>query len=466
MRKILPFLLLILLFMGCAKNHIPVIASLICSPENRSAGTQFTFNVTASDEDGDQLAYRWSADGGEFMDSANQIQAKWKSPVDGSGKTFTIKVVVADAESEAYREIQILLGAPQLGNLEGQVNFTNFKIPVNQAIITVGDKTATTNTDGYFFMPGIVVGDYALKITKPDFSVFNSNIKISLNDTLQVNVEITSVNYSTKLSGTISDQDGVPLENVLMVVLNPDGTESKLKATTNAAGFYRLWYIPFGKRTISVKKTTTEDNSYVAFQQVMDFQEIETQLNLTMTRLVLRGTFTDLRDNHVYAFKTIGNSTWMTENLSYLPNVSPGTKGSKEDPYYYVYEYQGTSVSEAVDAWYYKQYGVLYNLPAAMAACPNGWHLPDSDVEYNGLISTVSSPAGKKLKSTSGWTDHGNGDNSSGFAAFPGGKLNEKGEFINTGDAAYFWTTTIRTLSINKVLFFNSDNHDCPLKID
>ncbi len=458
MKKIFPFLLIILFSMGCAKNHIPVITSLICSPENRSAGTKFTLTVAASDEDGDQLTYRWGADGGEFIDSVNQIQAKWKSPVDGSGKTFTITVVVADAESEASREFKILLGAPQLGSLEGHVNYTNFKIPVNQAIVTVGDKIATTNADGYFFMPGIVVGDYALKITKSDFSIFNSNIKIPLNDTLQVSVEITSVNYTTKLSGTISDQDGVPLENVQMVVLNPDGTESKLKATTNAAGFYRLWYLPFGKRTISVKKSSTEDNSYVAFKQVSDCQEIETQLNLTMTRIALRGTFTDLRDNHVYQFKTIGNSTWMTENLAYLPSVSPGTKGSKEDPFYYVYEYQGAVVSEAADTWYYKQYGVLYNMPAAMAACPNGWHLPDSDVEYNGLISTLGAPAGKKLKSTSAWTDHGNGDNSSGFSAYPGGKLTDKGVFTSTADAAYFWTTTIRTLSINKVLFYNSDD--------
>ncbi len=452
------FLLIILFTIACAKNHVPVITSLVCTPENRSAGTLFTLSVAATDEDGDKLEYRWTADGGEFPDSVNQVQVKWKSPADGAGKTYTIKVVVADAESETYRDFQILLGAPQLGNLEGQVNYTNFKIPVDLANVTIGDKSSATDATGHFFIEGIVIGDYDLKITKPAFSIFDSKVRITLNDTLRVKVEITSVNYTTKLSGTISDQGGLPLENATAVVLNPDGTESNLKATTNAAGFYRLWYIPFGQRTLSIKKATTEDNSYTAFKQVVNCQEIETQLNLVMTRTALRGTFTDLRDNHVYQFKTIGNSTWMTENLAYLPSVSPASKGSKEDPFYYVYDYQGSSVADAVSSWYYKQYGVLYNLPAAMAACPNGWHLPDSDVAYNGLIATVGMPAGKKLKSTSAWTDHGNGDNTSGFAAFPGGKLNEKGTFISTGDAAYFWTTTIRTLSICKGMFYNSDD--------
>ncbi len=455
MKKLTYFLILYIICVSCDKNHAPLIVDISCNPENRSAGTQFTLTVAATDEDGDKLVYRWTADGGEFPDSVNQVQVKWKSPADGSGKTYTIKVVVADAESEASREFQILLGAPQLGNLVGQVNYTNFKIPVDQATVTVGDKSSTTDTYGHFSISGIVVGDYDLKITKPAYTIFDSKIKITANGTLQVNAEITSVNFTTKLYGTIADQDGLPLENATAVVLNPDGTDSNLKATTNAAGFYKLWYIPFGERTISVKKATTEVNFYVAFRQVLNCQEIETQLDLEMTRLALSGTFTDTRDNHTYPFKMIGDLTWMTENLAYLPEVNPSSKGSGQDAFYYVYGYQGTDPLAAKETDNYKTYGVLYNWPAANKACPSGWHLPAGDLEWDALIKTLGPSAATKMKSSIGWAEHGGGNNSSGFSAIPGGEVKSNGTFAEMDYNAYFWTSSIISgISSYKVLAY------------
>ncbi len=107
------------------------------------------------------------------------------------------------------------------------------------------------------------------------------------------------------------------------------------------------------------------------------------------------GTFTDSRDGHEYNWIKICNQVWMAENLTYLPSVSPSSAGSYTDPYYYVYGYQGNSVSEAKATSNYATYGVLYNWPATMAGasssstnpcgvqgvCPDGWHLP-SDAEW------------------------------------------------------------------------------------
>ena len=57
--------------------------------------------MAASDEDGDILNYHWIAEVGEFTDSTNQTQTKWKSPLDGSGKTFSIEIAVTDEQVEA-----------------------------------------------------------------------------------------------------------------------------------------------------------------------------------------------------------------------------------------------------------------------------------------------------------------------------------------------------------------------------
>ncbi|MGI6410801.1 MAG: FISUMP domain-containing protein [Bacteroidales bacterium] len=83
----------------------------------------------------------------------------------------------------------------------------------------------------------------------------------------------------------------------------------------------------------------------------------------------------DARDGNAYKTVKIGNQIWLAENLKYLPSVvGPGTE-SESTPYYYVYGYNGTNVTDAKATSNYATYGVLYNWTAAMDACPDGWHL-------------------------------------------------------------------------------------------
>jgi uncharacterized protein (TIGR02145 family) len=128
----------------------------------------------------------------------------------------------------------------------------------------------------------------------------------------------------------------------------------------------------------------------------------------------------------------------MAENLAWLPAVSPPTEGSKTEPRYYVLEYEGSNVSEAMETDNYSTYGVLYNIIAAQEGCPDGWHL-SSDIEwkilekYLGMRSSdanntnswrESGSIGGKLKEvgTEHWLAPNTGaDNSSGFTALPGG---------------------------------------------
>ncbi len=110
MKKIL-LIGIILLMVSCEKNHAPVIHSITCSPESGKPGTVFTLAVVVSDEEGDVLKYNWSAESGEFTDSTNQVQVKWKSPIDGSGKTFDIAVSVTDEKAAANSSHQIKLAS-------------------------------------------------------------------------------------------------------------------------------------------------------------------------------------------------------------------------------------------------------------------------------------------------------------------------------------------------------------------
>jgi len=158
--------------------------------------------------------------------------------------------------------------------------------------------------------------------------------------------------------------------------------------------------------------------------------------NVTQPVLRTFGTMTDSRDGKKYRTVKIGSQTWMAENLNY------DAKNSK---------CYGNSAGNCA------KYGRLYNWKTAMngakssssnpsrvqGVCPVGWHLP-SDAEWTALTDYVggSSTAGKKLKSTSGWNNNGNGTDEHGFSALPGGSGNSGGDFYYAGYGGYWWSAT------------------------
>uniref|UniRef100_UPI0028052C2A FISUMP domain-containing protein n=1 Tax=uncultured Fibrobacter sp. TaxID=261512 RepID=UPI0028052C2A len=86
-------------------------------------------------------------------------------------------------------------------------------------------------------------------------------------------------------------------------------------------------------------------------------------------------------------------------------------------------------------------YGVECNARVPVrGVCPAGWHLP-SKAEWWTLFETIgdTSIAGKKLKSTSGWYDDGNGMDTYGFSLLPAGHRNGAGNYGN----ANFWSATV-----------------------
>jgi len=150
---------------------------------------------------------------------------------------------------------------------------------------------------------------------------------------------------------------------------------------------------------------------------------------------VTSGSFIDSRNNKTYKTITIGNQTWMVQNLNY------GTKGSK---------CYGNDESNC------QRYGRLYNWAAATKACPSGWHLPSNkewEILYryaDGTRNTESpyksETAGRYLKAKSGWNDNegysGNGTDDYSFSALPGGLGNSSGGFSSLGNYGNWWSST------------------------
>ena len=154
-----------------------------------------------------------------------------------------------------------------------------------------------------------------------------------------------------------------------------------------------------------------------------------------------------LHEGYWYNTTSIGGQCWFSENVRYLPEVSPSVEGSEAVPHAYVYGYDGNQVDEAKITLNYHQFGVLYNFPAVVQwdLCPNGWHVP-TDEEWTVMTSSLGSDifAGSMMKSDFG--DSWSGTNLSGFSGLPGGSRLDNGIFDYAGYVGYWWSSSLMVM--------------------
>jgi uncharacterized protein (TIGR02145 family) len=156
-----------------------------------------------------------------------------------------------------------------------------------------------------------------------------------------------------------------------------------------------------------------------------------------------------------YKSVRIGNQEWMTRNLDVdrfrngdlIPNVKSAEDWKKAG-------------ENGQPAWCYydndpengKKYGKLYNWFAvndSRGLALKGFHV-STDQELTTLVEYLGGEdiAGHKMKSAEGWNSwededgeiqNGNGDNSSGFNALPGGYRHDDGSFFSISVDALSW---------------------------
>ena len=177
------------------------------------------------------------------------------------------------------------------------------------------------------------------------------------------------------------------------------------------------------------------------------------------------GTMTDSRDGKKYKTVTIGDQTWMAENLNYADSAkTPSLKGKS---WCYNNEAKNCDVAGRLYTWAAAidsvklandadnpqdcGYGKTCEVASAGSAtliqgiCPSGWHLPSNE-EWSALFTAVGgrATAGAKLKSQTGWKTYDGitNEDAFGFSALPAGGRYYGGYFKYDGSDAVFWSAT------------------------
>jgi uncharacterized protein (TIGR02145 family) len=172
----------------------------------------------------------------------------------------------------------------------------------------------------------------------------------------------------------------------------------------------------------------------------------------TISPFTCGNVFVDPRDGKDYQTVQIGTQCWMAEGLNIgtkITSINQSDNGIIEK-----FCYQDNEAYCDLYGGYYQwdemmQYGTT---PGSQGICPYGWHVP-SDVEYCTLTQFIDptvncaiigwsgTDAGLKMKSTSGWSGGGNGTNSSGFTALPGGYITSGFGCVNRQASGVFYSS-------------------------
>ena len=154
----------------------------------------------------------------------------------------------------------------------------------------------------------------------------------------------------------------------------------------------------------------------------------------------------DALTNNLNTIK-IGTQTWTTKNLDVTTYRNGEVIAQVQDA--------NAWANLRTGAWCYYEnntangssYGKLYNWYAVndpRGLAPKGYHIP-TDAEWTILTDYLGgeSVAGTKMKSSSGWKNNGNGNNTSGFEGLPGGCRDYDENFRHIGANGYWWSSSV-----------------------
>ncbi|GEM_PF-270479 len=344
--------------------------------------------------------------------------------------------------------------------VRGQITDAGSGFDLSGITVTVGNKSALTESDGTFEVSGVPAGSHAVIPTKTCLIFTPDSIEISINGNDVENLQffasgdascvpiltttpVSEISWATATSGgNITSDGGFPVvERGVCWSTMPSPTINDSK-TTDGPGL--------GSFTSSLTGLSPTTTYYVrAYANNSINTGYGNELSFT-TDKPSSGTVTDI-DGNVYNTVTIGSQVWMVENLKTtrlndgtpIPLITDSLVWSNLTTPGYTFYYNNASFKGL--------YGALYNWFAVNTGklAPAGWHVP-TKTDWETLIAYLGGEnvAGGKMKEagTTHWMSPNTGaDNSSGFTGIPGGHRSQgigPGQCLYMDESGWWWAST------------------------
>ena len=150
---------------GPQPGNLPPIASLSATTLTPSPLQSVTFTATASDPNGDALAYYWEfGDGADNYSFDNQPTQTHSF---GSAGEYAVRCVVSDMRGgTAQHTLIVRVGNPNVFRISGHV-VNERSQPLAGARVSAGSRAVFTDSDGSYIIPGLSAGSYSVSALEP-----------------------------------------------------------------------------------------------------------------------------------------------------------------------------------------------------------------------------------------------------------------------------------------------------------
>lgn len=273
-------------------NRAPTV-SLAASTLAVAANGLVTFTATASDPDGDALAYHW-----DFDDDTLGPNAAVAPKTFGAARTHHVAVTVSDMKGKTTTaSLLVTVGAPTTFTLSGAV--THSGVGLAGVRISDGTRATFTASDGRYFLTNVPAGSVTVTATKTDFT-FTRGFAAPL----AVSADAPGLDFTAaaitgyRIQGKVT-AGGAGVAGAVV----SDGSRT---ATTNASGDYTLNDVPTGRYTITATKAGWQFRES-GFQNPLD---------------VMGGNFTN---HNFYASGTYLQGT-LPASIATAPTVTDGVR--------------------------------------------------------------------------------------------------------------------------------------------
>jgi autotransporter-associated beta strand protein len=153
-----------------AGNTKPTV-TLSSTNANPAVNTSVTFTATASDPNGDTLAYFWEwGDGTTTANNSATANKSWST-----AGTRTVRCIVTDMKGQTTTaSLLVQVGATNTFSIQGMVS-TTLGAPMQGVVVSTGSSQSdTTDGDGLYSITGLAAGSYTLTATKTGASFVTS----------------------------------------------------------------------------------------------------------------------------------------------------------------------------------------------------------------------------------------------------------------------------------------------------
>lgn len=187
-------------YRGKFTNDLAPMVSVTASSGAVAASTTVRFTATASDADGDALAYFWDFGDGTFGTNGATASKSW-----GTTGDYLVRCTVTDMKGGiATDSVAVKVGSATTYRLTGSVSRDG--VPLSGVrVFTSNTKLTYTDSDGTYILPGMTTGSYTLR-AQADGLLFTR----AFTNPVVVNRNLTNLNFTGSLPGDLETAILVP----------------------------------------------------------------------------------------------------------------------------------------------------------------------------------------------------------------------------------------------------------------